>query len=90
MELGAEVVDALEGFMAQCPVEGEAWERTMRARAVVPAPAAGNENRKKALEPYRLTLRAVQSMQVPESLATEAERARPDDLGSPQVLASLA
>eukprot|EP01043_Picozoa_sp_COSAG02_P052394 COSAG02_NODE_5636_length_4166_cov_4.650357_2_plen_252_part_00 len=29
MELGAEVVDALEGFMAQCPVEGEAWERTM-------------------------------------------------------------
>ena len=57
----------------------------MRARAVIPSPTTGTSLRKKSLEPYKLTLRAVQGLQVPDSLAREIEGSRPDDLGAPQL-----
>ena len=63
------------------------WERALRTRTVVPSPVGGQ--RKKLLEPYRLTLRAVQSVSVPERFAVEAEHANPDDVGAPQLFHRL-
>ena len=46
----------------------------MRARAVIPSPTSGSGLRKKTLEPYKLTLRAAQSVQVPDALGAEVDR----------------
>ena len=49
----------------------ERWERVYRANAIVPSPTAPAV-RKKETTPYRLTLRSVTGMRVPDKVAREA------------------